>query len=85
MNLSFHKSLSELYAELLIRNRELHLKKASGRMLCIHCSQQESVHLSDGRCSCSAVSREFRSTEQIEMDKVDKALTHIEALKEMLP
>ena len=84
MNISFHKSLSELYAELCMKARELSVKRESGDCICIWCQQVERNHLRDKRCSVSAVSQEFKCTEQTTMARIDAALKCIEELKGLL-
>lgn len=76
-----HKSLAELYAELLITKRQFEVADAKGESKCLHCSRQKSVHLGDGRYSIAATSRTFRDERQPDIDRVNRALDLIEELQ----
>ena len=75
-----HKSLTELYTELLVRKRQYEIADAKGECKCQHCKRQTPVHLGDGRCSCAATSRTFRDENQPTIDKTLRALDLIEEL-----
>ena len=75
-----HRSLTELYTNLLVKKREYERQEAKGEAKCLHCSQQKSVHISDGRCSLYATSRQFRNECQPDIDRVGRALDLIEEL-----
>ena len=75
-----HRSLTELYTNLLVKKREYERQLDKGEAKCLHCSRQKSVHLGDGRCSCAATSRTFRNESQPDIDRVGRALDLIEEL-----
>lgn len=84
MNVSFHKSLAELYADLCIQARELAIKRESGECICTWCNTVERLHLPDKRCSSSALSQSFNCIEQAAVSRINAALTCIEELKGLL-
>lgn len=81
--ISQHKSLSELYAELLIRHREIERLTAAGKSICTFCNCTLSHHGGDLRCTCAVTSRSFHSNECDEIVKVKRALVLIEELQEI--
>lgn len=85
MNISFHKSLAELYADLCIQARELQVKRESGDCVCTWCNTVERMHLGDGRCSVAATSQKFSCMEQSSASRINAALVCIEELKGLLP
>lgn len=83
MIVSFHKSLTEIYAELCIRARAIQSLEKSGRSVCQWCKRHGEDHIHDGRCSIDALSRTFSSEQRGEAAKIDVALGLIEQLREI--
>ena len=75
-----HRSLTELYTNLLVKKREYDRQEAKGDAMCLHCSRKKVAHLGDGRCSWYATSRTFRNESQPDIDRVGRALDLIEEL-----
>lgn len=81
--ISDHKSLAELYSELLIKQREIQVQLDSGKATCSWCGRRKSEHLPDKRCSVSCLSQVFTAMRRGDMDSINKALGLIEELREL--
>jgi len=77
---SEHKSLAELYGQLLRDRREIELIEASGNSSCVHCNCMKSKHLPDSRCTTFCGSREFSSDRDAEAKAIERALVLTEEL-----
>ena len=74
--------LQEAYNALLQRKREIEILDQNGTAICRNCGGEKKPHYSDGtgRCSTSALTRNFVSVDKSESDKIEAALPPIEAL-----
>ena len=77
---SEHKSLAELYGQLLRDRREIEVVEADGLSICVHCQGKKSAHLPDLRCSSFCGSREFLSGRDTESKAIERALVLTEEL-----
>lgn len=75
------KTLEAIYGDLLRWDRCYQNELKAGTTICRCCSQKKADHMNDGRCSTSALSREFVSDELENAEKVSAALDLIEKLK----
>jgi len=81
---SEHKSLAELYAELLIRQRGIVREQGdNGAAVCQHCKGQRRNHDHEGRCSIAVTSLKFRDVRRDELNRIGDAITLIEKLREL--
>ena len=78
-----HKSITELYADLLIQDRLYQMQLAQKTALCEWCQKPLEKHLPDERCSCYAMSREFKPVFAEDRVKVERALQIIEELNSL--
>lgn len=77
------ETIDGLYGRALIVLREIEVEERAGHAMCRCCSNKKSGHLGDGRCSSSAVSREFVNERYEERDAAGRALDLIEALRKL--
>lgn len=81
MNISFQKSLAELYADLCMQAREVAVKRESGECVCTWCHTVERLHLHDKRCSVSSLSQNFNCMEETTAARIDAALQFIDTYR----
>jgi len=77
-----HKSLAEIYDELLRRQRQIIRAEEDGTAMCSRCDSEKTYHLSDGRCSV-ATGFGFVSVYADEKNKIKAAIMLIEELQEL--
>jgi hypothetical protein len=77
------ETIDGLYGRALIVLREIEVEERDGKSKCRCCSSKKSNHLGDGRCSSSAVSREFINDRYEERDAANRALELVEALRKL--
>lgn len=80
---SQHKSLTELYHQLLSDQREIDRGNENGTAICEHCKNKKSQHLPDDRCNVYATSRHFYSVDATRLEKIKQAIQLIETLTEI--
>ncbi len=80
---SDHKSLCELYGELLVSRREIERQDMAGLSCCCYCECRKANHLPDERCSLVSGSRSFRSKRADELTAINTGLDLIESLKDL--
>lgn len=73
-------SLSDLYANLLVKQREHARYIESGTAPCSWCNCYKRNHLHDGRCSSSAVSQSFLYEGHVTVKAIEKAIRLVEEL-----
>ena len=75
--------LKEEYSRLVIEERRLRLRLENGTAMCLNCDRPKTAHDRDERCSCSATSMKFRSSERPRLAAISEALQTIERLREI--
>ena len=83
MKLNLHQSIMELYAELLVRRREIERREADGTAECVWCQKLKRSHVPDMRCSTYATSQFFTNVRDQERKQCERALQLIEELQEI--
>ena len=77
------ETIDVLYGRALIVLREIEVEERDGKAKCRCCSCKKSNHLGDGRCSSSAVSREFINDRYEERDSAMRVLELVEELRKI--
>lgn len=80
---SMADSLDAIYDRALRALRDIEVEESSGKAMCRICSRPKSGHLHDGRCSTSAISREFVNERSNEFDVASRSLEEIEKLRDL--
>ena len=78
-----NETIDQLYGRALIVLREYEVEERDGKAKCRCCSIKKSYHLGDGRCSLSAVSREFINDRYEERDAAKRVLELVEELRKI--
>lgn len=77
-----HKSLCELYGDLLVKARRIAKLDSDGTVNCQRCGKSKGMHLGDMRC-CVSSQNMFLSVDHEDAAKINRAILLIEELREI--